>query len=212
MKIVNHASPCYVQSCLTPLIWALSRITLIIWVPSRVTENPFATLITSNVFHCISLWFSLSDKEEWRVCQLWIKNLNMFQLMILVTGKNNYLKEFLHCYRSKAALNSRGHCCYCSVLCLNHYFSAVTHTLNSPVELWRRYQTNQKALTIRVYMQKYGSALCQSRKGIKDGGWQKQKWPFSRIITIISSWLRQTKWSAFIAIWMTQPQFSLVCP
>ena len=39
-----HASRCYAQSRLTRLIWAWSRITLIISVPSRVTENPFATL------------------------------------------------------------------------------------------------------------------------------------------------------------------------
>ena len=38
MKIVNHATLYYAQS------WARSHITLIIWDPSRVTENPFATL------------------------------------------------------------------------------------------------------------------------------------------------------------------------
>ena len=38
MKIVNHATLYYAQS------WARSHITLIIRDPSRVTENPFATL------------------------------------------------------------------------------------------------------------------------------------------------------------------------
>ena len=40
----SHESRCYAQSRLTRLIWARSRIALIILVPSRVTENPFATL------------------------------------------------------------------------------------------------------------------------------------------------------------------------
>jgi len=40
VKIVNHVSRCYAQS----------RLTMIIWVPSRVTENPFAILVyLSNV-------------------------------------------------------------------------------------------------------------------------------------------------------------------
>ena len=33
MKIVNHASHCYVQSRITQLFWTQSRITLIIWDP-----------------------------------------------------------------------------------------------------------------------------------------------------------------------------------
>ena len=43
-KILNHASRYYAESRLTRIIWARSRITLIILVPSCVTENPFATL------------------------------------------------------------------------------------------------------------------------------------------------------------------------
>ena len=33
MKIVNHTSHCYIQSCITQLFWTQSRITLIIWDP-----------------------------------------------------------------------------------------------------------------------------------------------------------------------------------
>ena len=43
VKIVNHASRC----------WARSRITLIIWVPSRITGNPFATLHEQFLIHFI---------------------------------------------------------------------------------------------------------------------------------------------------------------
>ena len=43
VKIVNHASHCGAQS----------RITLIIWVPSRITGNPFATLYEQFLIHFI---------------------------------------------------------------------------------------------------------------------------------------------------------------
>ena len=44
VKIVSHASRYFPNHASTRLIWARSPIELIIWVPSHVTENPFATL------------------------------------------------------------------------------------------------------------------------------------------------------------------------
>ena len=82
VKILNHASRCYAESRLTRLICARSRITLIIRVPSSITENPFATLALET-----PATYSDGRSEGWR--EGGINNFILFPVW-LVTNRNLY--------------------------------------------------------------------------------------------------------------------------
>ena len=82
VKILNHVSRCYAESRLTRLICARSRITLIIRVPSSITENPFATLALET-----PATYSDGRFEGWR--EGGINNFILFPVW-LVTNRNLY--------------------------------------------------------------------------------------------------------------------------
>ena len=93
VKILIHASRYYAESRLTRIIRARSRITLIIWVPSCVTENPFATLSLET-----PATYSDGHSEGWR--EGGINNFILFPVW-LVTNRNLYYPLHQDWYRKR---------------------------------------------------------------------------------------------------------------
>ena len=93
VKILNHASRCSAESRLTRLICARSRTTLIIRVPSSITENPFATLSLETPAS-----YSDGHSEGWRE-----GGINIFILfpVWLVTNRNLYYPLHQDDYRER---------------------------------------------------------------------------------------------------------------
>ena len=72
----SHAPPYYAQSRLKRLICARSRITLIIWNPSSVTENPFATL--NRQLNCLALLISIQARIFMWIWTIWFNFMDKF--------------------------------------------------------------------------------------------------------------------------------------
>ena len=93
VKILIHSSRYYAESRLTRIIQARSCITLIIWVPSHVTESLFATLSLETPAS-----YSDGHSEGWR--EGGINNFILFPVW-LVTNRNLYYPLHQDWYRKR---------------------------------------------------------------------------------------------------------------